>query len=67
VSLIEVQDILIIFQHLSFQEALIGEFMNFSKISRQEVNLGRKISEQVKTVVKHNVKTVNTEQNVFSG
>ena len=68
VSLIEVQDILIIFQKISCQEALIGDrtFINFAKISRHEVISGRKTSEQGKTVAKHNVKIVNTEQNVFS-
>ena len=68
-SLIEVQDILINFQHFSSQEALIGDrtFINFSKISRHGFNFARKTSEQVRSVVKHNVETVKIEQSVFSG
>jgi len=54
VSLIEVQDILIIFQHFSSQEALIRDrtLINFSKISRFEVIYGRSASKQGKIVVK---------------
>ena len=69
VSLIEVQDILIIFQHFSSQEVFIRDrtFINFSKISRLEVNFARKTSKEVKTVVKRNVKTLKNEQIILPG
>ena len=52
VSLIEVQDILIIFQQFSSQEALIRDrtFINFSR--KHEVNSVSKTSKQGKNVVK---------------
>ena len=51
---IEVQDILIIFQHFSSQDILIRDrtVINFGKISRNQFNSSRKPSEQVKNVAK---------------